>query len=147
PEALFVASTGSCSLSTALTCSVGTLAPGATASVIAVFKLFGAGAETDTATVGSTTLEAAARNATGAGDPDPANNSATAATMVVPRFGGVGPVLSNPAQSHSTWALGNKLASFAKKPKTPVGTTFSFALNEQAHVSFVFTQLASGRRV
>jgi hypothetical protein len=33
------------------------------------------------------------------------------------------------------------------KKTAPVGTTFSFVLNEQASVSFVFTQQASGRAV
>jgi uncharacterized repeat protein (TIGR01451 family) len=148
--ALLVASTGSCNQGAVINCSVGTLAPGATASVTLVLKLFGAGAETDTGTVGSAALDAAAQNATGAGDPNPANNSATVTTMVVgpaPVLANPPPVLANPAQLHSTWALGNKLASFAKKPTTPVGTTFSFTLNEQARVSFAFTQQDGGRKV
>jgi hypothetical protein len=44
-------------------------------------------------------------------------------------------------------ALGDKLPSVAKNPRIPVGTTFSFTLNEQAHVSFAFIKQASGRTV
>ncbi len=34
-----------------------------------------------------------------------------------------------------------------RKKKPPVGTTFSFSLNEQASVTFSFTQKATGRKV
>jgi hypothetical protein len=66
------------------------------------------------------------------------------------------PALSDVTQSHSTWREGNTLAKMSARrhgrgdPRTrkpPVGTTFSFALNEQARVSFAFTQQISGRKV
>jgi hypothetical protein len=57
------------------------------------------------------------------------------------------PTVATAAQSHSTWSEGNKLAQISKKKKSPVGTTFSFTLNEQASVSFAFTQKLAGRRV
>ena len=56
------------------------------------------------------------------------------------------PTVANPAQSNSTWSEGNKLATFSRK-KTRIGTTFSFILNEQARVSFAFTQQVGGRKV
>ena len=55
------------------------------------------------------------------------------------------PTVANAAQSHSTWSEGNRLATFSRK-KPPVGTTFSFILNEQARVSFAFTQQVGGRK-
>jgi hypothetical protein len=50
-------------------------------------------------------------------------------------------------QSQSSWSEGNKLVTYSRKKKAPVGTTFSFVLNEQASVSFVFTQQIGGRKV
>jgi hypothetical protein len=49
------------------------------------------------------------------------------------------PILANAAQTAPTWREANKLATFSRKKKPPVGTTFSFTLNEQASVSFAFT--------
>jgi hypothetical protein len=50
----------------------------------------------------------------------------------------------NARQSTSRWREGNRLASVSRA-KTPTGTTFSFSLNEQATVTFSFTQLVGGR--
>ncbi len=60
------------------------------------------------------------------------------------------PSITGATQSHRTWREGSKLAAFARKHgkrKLPVGTTFSFTLNEQARVSFAFTQQVNGRKV
>jgi hypothetical protein len=57
------------------------------------------------------------------------------------------PVVSNVTQSHRVWRTGNRLASFARRHRPPLGTTFSFTLNEQASVSFAFTQRVGGRKV
>jgi hypothetical protein len=58
------------------------------------------------------------------------------------------PVLANAAQSNRSWREGKRLASFSRKHKLPpLGTTFSFTLNEQASVSFTFTQQVGGRKV
>jgi len=57
------------------------------------------------------------------------------------------PVIANVAQSHRSWREGNRLASFARKRRASLGTTFYFTLNEQASVRFAFTQQAGGRRV
>ncbi|MGI8430241.1 MAG: lactonase family protein [Solirubrobacteraceae bacterium] len=56
------------------------------------------------------------------------------------------PVLSGVSQSHSKWRRGHKLARVAKH-KPPVGTTFSFTLNEIAKVALAFTQQHTGRKV
>jgi hypothetical protein len=57
------------------------------------------------------------------------------------------PIVSNVRQSHRVWREGNRRASFARRHRPPVGTTFSFSLNQQARVSFAFTQLVGGRKV
>ena len=57
------------------------------------------------------------------------------------------PTITAAGQSASIWREGSRLASLARKQKPPVGTTFSFALNEQASVSFAFTRRVGGRRV
>jgi hypothetical protein len=54
------------------------------------------------------------------------------------------PAVRNARQSTSRWREGNRLASISRA-KTPTGTTFSFSLNEQAAVTFSFTQLVGGR--
>ncbi len=56
------------------------------------------------------------------------------------------PSVQNARQSATRWREGNQLARISRA-KTPTGTTFSFSLNEQATVSFSFTQLLGGPRV
>ncbi len=50
------------------------------------------------------------------------------------------PSVQNARQSAKRWRESSKLARISRA-KTPTGTTFSFSLNEQATVSFSFTQL------
>ncbi len=59
------------------------------------------------------------------------------------------PALTRVAQSHSVWREGKALAILAGRTKRrlPVGTKFSFALNEAASVSLTFTQKVGGRKV
>jgi hypothetical protein len=59
------------------------------------------------------------------------------------------PSVTHLAQSHATWAKGRALPRFASvaRRKPPVGTTFSFTLNENAQVSLVLTRQAGGRKV
>ena len=56
------------------------------------------------------------------------------------------PSITSATQSRSRWREGSGLARISRR-RVPVGTTFSFALNEQANVSFVFTQRVHGRKV
>jgi hypothetical protein len=59
------------------------------------------------------------------------------------------PVVRSAHESATRWREGGALAQISR-PRTrkpPVGTTFSFALNEAATVRFAFTQGARGRRV
>jgi hypothetical protein len=55
------------------------------------------------------------------------------------------PQVSNAKQSHSRWREGRRAANISSA-KAPVGTTFSFALNETASVTFSFTQRVAGRK-
>jgi hypothetical protein len=68
-------------------------------------------------------------------------------TLVVPVISvPVTPVITSASESHRSWREGSKLARISKARKAPLGTTFSFTLNEQARVSFAFTQRVAGRR-
>jgi hypothetical protein len=51
-------------------------------------------------------------------------------------------------QSHTTWREGSKLATISKarRVRSPIGTIFRFDLNEQATVTFTFTERVSGRK-
>ncbi len=49
-------------------------------------------------------------------------------------------------QSTTRWRAGNRLATVSRA-KTPVGTTFSFSLNEEATMTFSFTHRIKGRTV
>jgi hypothetical protein len=56
--------------------------------------------------------------------------------------------LTSLAQTHRVWREGNKLAQISRpRKRPPIGTTFSFSLNEQAFVGLRFTQELSGRKV
>jgi hypothetical protein len=62
----------------------------------------------------------------------------------------VAPFLSGLRESAKTWREGNALAHISAKKspkKLPVGTTFTFNLNERASVTFAFTQPAAGRKI
>jgi hypothetical protein len=59
------------------------------------------------------------------------------------------PVISALKQSHPSWREVSRSAQISKKHPvgSPVGTTFSFSLNEAARVSFTFTRTIGGRAV
>jgi hypothetical protein len=57
------------------------------------------------------------------------------------------PVLGPLKQTAAAWREGTKLARLAAHRKPPLGTTFSFSLNEAATLSFAFTTKGAGRRV
>jgi hypothetical protein len=50
-------------------------------------------------------------------------------------------------QSHRIWRAGGRLATFAAKHSSPVGTTFTFTLDQAATVSLSFTRPGTGRTV
>ena len=55
------------------------------------------------------------------------------------------PVVGQVAQSNAIWRTGKALAKITRT-SAPVGTTFSFALNESTAVNLTFTQRVVGRR-
>jgi len=58
------------------------------------------------------------------------------------------PSITALTQSASKWREGKKLAQISRKrKKPPIGTTFSFRLNEQATVSFTFEQRLPGQKI
>jgi virginiamycin B lyase len=70
--------------------------------------------------------------------------------VVTPVVAPLAPILSGLSETARTWREGGALASISKKskkPKLPLGTTFSFNLNEAASVTFAFTESLSGRKV
>ncbi len=56
------------------------------------------------------------------------------------------PLLGGVRQSHSRWREGNALARISRRHRAPVGTTFSFTLDQSATVTLRFTQSVPGRR-
>lgn len=56
------------------------------------------------------------------------------------------PLVQNAHQSATRWREGKRLASISRA-KTPIGTTFSFSLNEDATVTFSFARRIKGRTV
>ncbi len=74
----------------------------------------------------------------------------SATSAPIPVVAPVAPVVRSARESAKRWREGGRLAQISKsrrKKKLPLGTTFSFSLNEQASVSFSFTQRATGRKV
>ena len=62
------------------------------------------------------------------------------------------PTLSSLGQTNKAWREGNVLAQLGStdakgKKKLPVGTTFSFKLDQAAQVTFTFTKPAPGRKI
>lgn len=132
-----ITSMGSCAGTTTLTCALGTLPSGATATINVSAKLGSVGTATDIAN--------AAAPAT---DPTLANNQVSILASVLAPIAPVAvPTLTAVSQKHSTWRAGGKLATIGRaRHKVPVGTAFSFTLNTPAQVSFTFTQSLTGRK-
>jgi hypothetical protein len=70
----------------------------------------------------------------------------TAPPPPVPSETSLPPTVQHAHQSTTKWREGNRLARISGAKKTPTGTTFSFSLNEQAAVTFSFTQILGRHR-
>ncbi len=88
-------------------------------------------------------LLAANAVATGAG----LDQTFTTLAAPTPTPAGTTPTVTGASQSRTTWRTGTRLARFAAARRSPVGTKFSFRLNEQATVRFAFLHNVAGRRV
>jgi len=69
----------------------------------------------------------------------------TSTSSSVPAETPLPPAVQNARESATRWREGNQLARISRA-KIPTGTIFSFQLNEQAAVTFSFTQSVSGRK-
>jgi uncharacterized repeat protein (TIGR01451 family) len=134
-------SQGSCAAGApGATCALGTIAAGGSVRVTIVVAAGAAGSLTasGTATASET-------------DPTPSDNTASVTVSASPPGGTGGatpPNVTNATQSNTRWRRGDQLARFTKtRKKTPIGTRFSFTLNQPASVSFDFTQQLRGRKV
>jgi hypothetical protein len=92
--------------------------------------------------------------ATYSGDPYFAASASSRLDQTVLPVRGLRVAISHLRQSHAVWREGARTARASATrrttPKTtrpPVGTTFSFLLDQQARVTFRFTQRVGGRRV
>ncbi len=77
-------------------------------------------------------------------DSDGGTSSSNATDAVVP-FGT--PIISEASQTARRWRENNALARISAGRRAPLGTTFSFALNEPAAVTLSFTQQLAGRKL
>jgi hypothetical protein len=59
----------------------------------------------------------------------------------------VKPTITGFSESSSRWRRGHSLPHISSAGGAPVGTTFSFGLNEPAAVTLTFSQRVPGRRV
>jgi hypothetical protein len=131
------ASVGACTPSGSnVSCSLGALNPGASALATIIVSPSAAGPVTSTLSVSSSDP-----------DPTPGDNTKTLTVTAVAVATSSTPILTAVKESATKWLEGNALARFSARRKLPIGTTFSFDLNESARVSFAFTQPASGRKV
>jgi hypothetical protein len=77
----------------------------------------------------------------------------TVTYTVVPSASGSGPgvtgapTISRFSQSHRTWREGTRLATLSRKRSIPVGTTFSFTLDQPARIVLTFSKQVPGRRI
>ena len=136
-----ITTTGSCTGTTVLTCTLGTLASGVSATIDISATLSVLGTATDIASVSAP-----------ATDPTPANNqtSITSSVLAVtPPPATPAPTLTAVSQTHSSWREGSGLATFsrAKHKAPPIGTTFALTLNTPAQVHLTFAQSLAGRKV
>jgi hypothetical protein len=76
-----------------------------------------------------------------------ASVSATSNTLKVPPPPPPLSTVTSVSQSNSRWREGNRLATYSRTKRPPVGTTFRFVLNQRSTVSFAFTQQVGGRKV
>ncbi|HEX6460398.1 MAG TPA: FG-GAP repeat protein [Thermoleophilaceae bacterium] len=98
------------------------------------------GAAIDTATPGAHSFSVSSS------DSDGISSSQSVSYTVAPR---AAPAIAGLKQSARIWREGTKLPSISKAraKKRPVGTTFSFSLNEAARLTFTFSHRVPGRRV
>jgi hypothetical protein len=134
-------SVGASSSPSQLVAAIGGLAPGTTYHFRLVAENSGG-----VAYGGDQTFTTEARGATSTSEvvTTPPAQKLTSTSPSVPSETSLPPVVQSARQSTTRWREGNRLARISRA-KTPTGTTFSFSLNEQATVTFSFSQSVDGR--
>ncbi len=135
-------STPASSFSVESSSQITAIAPAAGASTVDV-RVTGPGGSSEAVSADKYTFTAPAASTA----PAPATNSIPKTLIqggpaIVPN-----PAVTGFSQSAARWRRGRSLPHISSAGGTPVGTTFSFSLNEQATVSFAFTQQVGGRKV
>lgn len=116
------------------------IAPASTPATVDV-RVTGPGGSSDVGSQDHYTYAAPPTTTTSAG-------GSPGALLAAPPGGPVAkPAVSSLGQSSSRWRRGKGLPHISSAGGAPVGTTFSFTLNEPATASFAFTRGAPGRRV
>jgi len=110
------------------------------------------GAGIETATLGPHTFTVEVQYSNGLRTSRSAGYTVIAAGGASPTASPLGaPILGSVSETAKTWRAGSALAHITSngrsKNKLPLGTTFSFALNERASVTFTFTDQAAGRKL
>jgi trimeric autotransporter adhesin len=99
---------------------------------------------TATTTCTTTTTSTPSTETTSSPSTTTTSSTTTAAPTSSTRATMPAPVLSDVAESHRVWRESKGAAKLGKKARSAVGTTFSFALNEQATVTFTFSERLPG---
>ena len=134
-------SVGASSSPSPLAAAIGGLAPGTTYHFRLVAENSGG-----VAYGGDQTFTTEARATTSTTEVTTTPPAQLTSTSSVPAETPLPPAVQNAHESATRWREGNELARISGAKKTPTGTTFSFSLNEQATVTFSFTQSVSGRK-
>jgi hypothetical protein len=122
-----------------------TSAPGA--AITSCAGPVASGTSIDTSTAGAHTFTVTATDSAGE------QSTQTVTYSVVPGAAGPGPTgtgaptISRLSQSHRTWREGTRLATLSRKRGIPVGTTFSFTLDQAARLVFTFSRQVPGQMV
>jgi hypothetical protein len=104
------------------------------------------GAPIDTSTLGTHSFTVTASDSDGQTTTQSVSYTVVPPSVILPPAA-VPPSITRLRQSASVWREGTKLARISRRKRPPVGTTFSFRLNEQARVTLHFDRLTTGRKV
>ncbi len=107
----------------------------------------GNGAPVETSRLGTHTFTVTATNGEGIRASQSVTYNVVVASQLIASLGERQPTLSGVGETAKTWREGDALAHISANGQPPLGTTFSFSLNEPASVTFEFTQSTSGRKV
>jgi hypothetical protein len=108
---------------------------------------FGDGSSAGGTSISHTYADAGTYTVSVSGDDAFENAIGASQTIAIAPAHPAAPVLGALHQTSSRWREGTKLPAVSSARRPPLGTSFSFTLNETARLSFAFTTRGSGRRV